>query len=375
MATETRARVTPRIIGRLRLAAQGLLAGGFPSVPDAVRAMTAMQAQDLQAVLWAVGLRVPGAGVSDVRAALDAGTVVRSWPMRGTLHLLAPEDLRWILNITTPRLVQGMSSRHRQLEITAGDVEVCRKIALDLLSGATGDSGRPPGATRSELFAAFDAGAQPPTGQRGIHLLGLLCQSATLVPGPLDGNQQKFVAFDDWITTSRELDRDQGIAELLLRYLRSHGPATVRDFAWWSNTTLTEARAALALIRGDLVELEFGGTEYWMSPQTAALMDGPVPGQRTVIALPGFDEFILGYTDRSLVLPPEHAQKIVPGGNGVFKKAIVAGGEVVGTWARQGTGRTASYASEPFDASKPLGPATVAAFNRSIGQYEKFLAS
>lgn len=336
--------------------------------------MTAMQAQDLQAVLWAVGLRVPGAGVNDVRAALNSGAVVRSWPMRGTLHLLAPEDLRWILNITTPRLVQGMSSRHRQLEITAGDVEVCKKIALDLLSGAPGDGSRR-GATRRELFEAFAAGGQPPAGQRGIHLLGLLCQSATLVPGPLDGNQQKFVAFDDWITTSRDLDRGQGIGELLLRYLRSHGPATVRDFAWWSNITLTEARAALVLIRGEVVKLEFGGTDYWMSPQTAELLDGRVPGQRTVLALPGFDEFILGYTDRSLVLPPEHAQKIVPGGNGVFKKAIAAGGEVVGTWARQGTGRTGSYGPEPFDTSKPLDPAIVAGFNRSIRQYEKFLAS
>jgi hypothetical protein len=379
MATETRARVTPRIIGRLRLASQGLLGGGFRSVPDAVRSMTAMQAQDFQAALWAVGLRVPGAGMSEVRAALDSGTVVRSWPMRGTLHLLAPEDLRWILNITTPRLVQGMASRHRQLEITAGDVDACRKIALDLLSGGphAGDpgDGRRRGATRRELFEAFEAGGQPPTGQRGIHLLGLLCQSATLVPGPLDGNQQKFVAFDDWISISRDLDREEGIAELLLRYLRSHGPATVRDFAWWSNTTLTEARAASASVRGELVELEFGGTQYWMSPQAAELLDGPVPGQRTVLALPGFDEFVLGYTDRSLVLPPEHAQKIVPGGNGVFKKAIVAGGEVVGTWARQGTGRTASFAAEPFDTSKPLGSATMAEFNRSIAQYERFLES
>lgn len=374
MATQTRTRVTPRIIGRLRLASQGLLAGGFPSVADAVRGMTALQAQDLQAALWAVGLRVPGAGMRDVRAALDSGTVVRSWPMRGTLHLLAPEDLRWILNITTPRLVQGMASRHRQLEISAGDVEVCRKIALDLLSGAPSDDSRR-GATRRELFEAFEAGGQPPAGQRGIHLLGLLCQSATLVPGPLDGNQQRFVAFDDWITTSRELGREEGIAELLLRYLRSHGPATVRDFAWWSNTTLTEARAALTSIRGELVELELGGTEYWMSPRTAELLHGPVPGQRTVLALPGFDEFVLGYTDRSPVLPPEHAPKIVPGGNGVFKKAIVAGGEVVGTWARQGTGRTASFIPEPFDTSKPLSPATMAGFNRSIAQYERFLAS
>lgn len=374
MGAATKARVTSKVMGRLRMASQGLLGGGFSSVPEAVRSMTAMQAQDLQAALWAVGLRVPGAGLSDVRAALEAGAVVRSWPMRGTLHLLAPQDLRWILNITTARLVQGMLSRHRQLEITAGDVDVCRKIALDLVAEGREVSGTP-GATRGELFAAFDAGGQSPAGQRGIHLLGLLCQSASLVPGPLEGNQQKFVAFDEWITTSRDLGREEGIAELLLRYLRSHGPATVRDFAWWSNTTLTEARAALASVSGELVELEFGGASYWLSPGTAALLDDGVPGQRTVLALPGFDEFILGYTDRSLVLPPEHAQKIVPGGNGVFKKAIVSGGEVIGTWGRQGNGRAAAVVPVPFDDAKPLGPATLAAFNRAAERYERFLAT
>jgi hypothetical protein len=267
-----------------------------------------------------------------------------------------------------------MSSRHRQLEIAGSDVDVCRKVALDLVSGGRGVSGGQ-GATRGELFAAFDAAGQPPTGQRGIHLLGLLCQSASLVPGPLDGNQQKFVAFDDWITSSRDLGREEGIAELLLRYLRSHGPATVRDFSWWSGIPLTEVRAALPAVSGELVGLEFGGTSYWLSPETAALLDDGVPGQRTVLALPGFDEFVLGYTDRSLVLPPEHAQKIVPGGNGVFKKAIVAGGEVVGTWARQGTGRSGSFVPVPFDVSKPLGPATLAGFNRSAARYERFLAS
>ena len=150
MGAATKIRVTAKIMGRLRMASQGLLGDGFSSVPEAVRSMTAMQAQDLQAALWAVGLRVPGAGLSDVRAALEAGAVVRSWPMRGTLHLLAPEDLRWILNITSARLVQGMSSRHRQLEITAGDVDVCRKIALDLVFEG-GEVSATPGATRGAV--------------------------------------------------------------------------------------------------------------------------------------------------------------------------------------------------------------------------------
>ncbi|RAM35977.1 winged helix DNA-binding domain-containing protein [Arthrobacter globiformis] len=368
MAATVRIRVTPKVMGRLRLASQGLLGAGFSGVPEAVRSMTAMQAQDLQAALWAVGIRVPGAGVSDVRRALDDGSVVRSWPMRGTLHLLAPEDLRWILSITTARMVQGTAGRHRQLEITGSDIDACRDVALKLVDGGRA-------ASRGELFAAFEAAGQPTKEQRGIHLLWMLCQSATLVPGPLDGNQQKFAAFGHWITMSRDLGREEGVAELLLRYLRGHGPATLRDFAWWSSIPLTEVRRALPAVNSELVELEYDGTQYWMSPEAAALLDDGVPGQRSVLALPGFDEFVLGYTDRSIVLPPEHAQKIVPGGNGVFKKAVVAGGEVTGTWARQGSGRKAAVVPVPFDEAKPLGPAALAGFRRAAERYERFLAS
>src|SRR5687768_2749597 len=164
MATETRTRVTARIIGRLRLASQGLLGGGFGSVPEAVRGMTALQAQDLQAALWAVGRRVPGAGLTDVRAALDNGTVVRSWPMRGTLHLVAPEDLRWMLELTAERLTRSIAGRHRELDIAWSDIEKCRDVALERVSGGGSLS-------RTELFEVFEAAGQPTTGQRGIHIL------------------------------------------------------------------------------------------------------------------------------------------------------------------------------------------------------------
>jgi hypothetical protein len=161
----------------------------------------------------------------------------------------------------------------------------------------------------------------------------------------------------------------------MLRYFRSHGPATVRDFAWWTQLPLPEVRAALEQVRGQLVELEFGGTGYWMSPEAEALLDDGVPGLRSVLLLPGFDEFLLGYQDRSLVLAPEHANKIVPGGNGVFKKTIVAGGEVVGTWARVGTGRSSAVVPELFDETRPLGAAAQVLFAKAAEQQLSFLTS
>ena len=193
--------------------------------------------------------------------------------------------------------------------------------------------------------------------------------------GPLAGNQQLVVAFDDWITESRTLDRSEGVSEWLLRYFRSHGPGTERDFAWWAGLPLTETRAALARVSDQLVELEFEGTRYWLSPETAALLDAGVPGQRTVLALPGFDEFLLGYADRSLVLPPEHAEKIVPGGNGVFKKTIVAGGGVIGTWAGPAGGRNPGVVPEPFDAVNGLRPAAQKSFELQAAKYRKYLGS
>jgi hypothetical protein len=366
MAAAIRGPLSRAVMGRLRLAAQGLVGPGFGSVPEAVRTMTAMQAQDLPASLWAVGLRVPGSRLTDVRAALDSGEVVRSWPMRGTLHLLAPEDLKWVLEITSARLIKGLAGRHRELGISAADIDAAADAALLRVAGGVA-------ASRGELFEAFEQAGQSTLGQRGIHLLAMLCQLGLLVQGPLAGNQQLIVAFDDWITESRTLERAQGIAEWLVRYLRSHGPATERDFAWWSGIPLTETRAALAEVRHLLVDLEYEGRTYWLAPETAALLDDGVPGRRGVLILPGFDEFILGYTDRSIALPAHHADKIVPGGNGVFKKTMVAGGEVVGTWSAPRNGRSVAAVAEPFDGADGLRPAARKSFELRAAEYRRFL--
>lgn len=372
-------RISRKTMGRLRLVSQRLVpvpAGpaqsgepgpGVPgSIAGTVRWMTAMQAQDLQAAMWAVGARVPGAGLSDVRSALDAGAVVRSWPMRGTLHLVAPEDLRWMLGLTADRLTKSIASRHRELEINWADIEKCRDIALERIA-ADGP------ASRAELFGVFDAAGQPTRGQRGIHILGTLCRHGWLVLGPLDGNQQLFAAFENWIPVSRSLSREEAVSEFLLRYLRSHGPATLRDFAWWTQLPLTEVRAAFEDVKDQLVELGYDGTSYLLSPETASLLDAGVTGQRSVLLLPGFDEFVLGYQDRSLVLAAEHAGKIVPGGNGVFKKTLVAGGEVIGTWSRSGTGPRAAVVPELFDGLQPLGPVATAAVAKAAQRYLAFL--
>lgn len=327
--------VTPATIARLRLGAQMILPTSTSPAPgpvDVVRWLTALQGQDFPGALWSIGLRAPGTTRVDVEAAFNSGEILRSWPLRGTLHVTAAEDLGWILSLTAERMVGAAAARHRQLEIVPADLDQVRELAFAVL--AAGEDAHVPKATRGELFAAFEAAGQPTKAQRGIHLLWLLCQERTLVQGPISGNAQFFVLSKDWIKNPRQLGREEALAELALRYFRSHGPATIADFQWWSKLTLKDINAGMAYASQQLESVTCNGADYWLAPETAAMLGGKAPGARSLVLLPGFDEFLLGYTDRSAALAPEHAQLTVPGGNGMFKATIVAGGKVAGTWRK-----------------------------------------
>lgn len=256
--------------------------------------------------------------------------------MRGTLHVTLAEDLGWIISLTAERMAKSMLTRHRQLEITTPDVEKVRELSLVLLERLGGR------VTRDELFAAWEQADQATKAQRGYHLLFLLCLQGTLVQGPMNseagnGNSQFFVSSEDWIKNPRTMDRGDALAELALRYFRSHGPATINDFQWWSKLMLKDIRAGLDVAAAGLATIECGGASYYLAPETAELLGGTVAGARSVILLPGFDEYLLGYTDRSAALAPEHAQLTVPGSNGMFKATVVTGGQVAGTWRKAQT--------------------------------------
>lgn len=333
--------VTPPVLARLRLAAQLILPSsiGPTSGPvDVVRWLTALQGQDFPGALWSIGLRVPGSTRADVEDAFNRGELVRSWPMRGTLHVTLAQDLGWILSLTRERMISALASRHRELEITTPDVEKVRELAIALLEQSGGR------ASRDALLTDFERAGQPVKAQRGIHLLFMLCLQGTLLQGPMNtgagnGNTQFFVRSEQWVKNPRVLEREQALAELCLRYFRSHGPATLKDFQWWSKLPLKDIKAGLDQVKNQLESVECNGVAYWLAPETAELLGGPgnrktVNGARSVLLLPGFDEYLLGYTDRSAALAPEHAPLTVPGNNGMFKATVVAGGKVAGTWRK-----------------------------------------
>jgi hypothetical protein len=330
-------------VGRLRLIAQCLAAPHPASVAEVVGRLTAVQAQDFPGALTSVALRTTNRLRKDVEAALDAGDIVRSWPMRGTLHLVAAEDLPWLLDLLGSRMLAGSATRRAGLGLDETTSARARDVAEAALSGGRA-------LRRLALFDAWTAAGISVEGQRGAHLLGYLAQTGVICLGPLDGAEQTFVLVEEWIRNPRQLSGEEALGELALRYFTGHGPATERDLARWAGIPLRDVRTGLVLARGRLDSIEVDGVEHLMDPETPDRLAASSDEADGVFLLPGFDEFVLGYGDRRAVLDPEFAERIVPGGNGMFRATVVHRGRIIGTWAWRGRGAGRTATATPFTA-------------------------
>lgn len=328
-------------VSLLRLVAQRIAGPGMATATEAVRWMTAMQAQDHNGAVTSVALRTAGGTRTVVEAALNAGEIVKSWPMRGTLHFIAAEDLPWMLELLTPRVITSTAAVHASLGIDSAMIDRARELAVDALAGGCQ-------LRRADLLAVWSEGGLDTSGQRGYHLLGHLAQTGTLCLGPVPHGESLIVAIEDWIPRPRRLQRAEALGEFALRYFRSHGPASIKDLARWGRLFAADARTGVALARPELACFELDGAEYFMDPQTPDLLTANRSDARGVFLLPGFDEFILGYGDRRAMLAAEFADRIVPGGNGVFRSTVVSDGQVVGTWKRVGSGAARAVSAMPF---------------------------
>ncbi len=351
-----------REVLRRRLEAQWVAPAKSATVAEVVGQLLALQAQDFAQASWAVGLRAAGSTRADLTAALDAGSIVRSWPMRGTLHFTLPGDLRWMLALTAPRTVRSMTKRHRDLGLDDAAFARASEVARTELSGGGTLS-------REEFTALVEAAGVATDGQRGMHLIWRLAHDGLICWGPARGTQQAMVLLDEWAPPTRELSREQALGEFVLRYLRGHGPATLKDFCWWSKLTVADAALGLDRVRDQLREIQLDGTVYWVTAD-----DAPAPASRVrpraFHALPGFDEYLLGYPSRAPALADEFASRIVPGENGVFLPMLVSHGTVVGTWKRAITARKVTVTPAPF---APLSAAEQQGFEREFRRFARFL--
>jgi hypothetical protein len=328
-------------VARLRLRNQRLASAPASSPADVVRGLGAVQAQDYLGSLWALGLRARRATEASVERAVADGSIVRSWPLRGTLHFVAAEDLRWMLELAASRTVARSASRYRQLELDEATFAKSNRV----LARALRDGKR---LTRPELAAELRRAGIPTDGQRLIHLLnrsaldGLTCYAARR------GKQFTFALLDEWAPGVRRLEHEESLAELAGRYFKSRGPATLRDFVWWSGLTAADARAGLELAQPRLSREVFDGETYWLASSAPDVRDD-APG---AFLLPAFDEYTVAYKDRGAVLDPSHAP-LVNAGGGILGPTVVVGGRVVGTWKRELKKDSVVVSTNLFVALKP----------------------
>ena len=328
-------------IAQQRLVSQRIEGKQCATAEEVVRWMGAMQAQDYGQALWAIGVRMQAATVADVERAIADGTIVRTWPIRGTLHFVLAEDAKWMVKLSEERMIAGDGRRLEQLELDAMTIGRAEEALCDALEGGKR-------LARPDVMRLWEEAGISTTGQRGYHLLWHIAQRGVICVGPMLGKQQTFALLDEWAPAARELAREEALAELANRYFVSHGPATLQDFAGWAGLTLTDARAGLegAKSGSGLVAERREGQEYVRAGAEAP--DVTADMALGVHLLPGFDEYLLGYKDRSAVLAAEDAQKVVPGGNGMFLPMLVVGGQVVGTWKRTVRKNRVDIALKPF---------------------------
>jgi len=346
-------------IARRRLLTQRVSKTAFMRPEDVVGWLGAVQAQDYLGALWAVGLRLREGTERDVERALAERAIVRTWPMRGTLHFVAADDARWMTELLARRPAAAGAGRLRSFGIDEAVLARARRVLEKRLAGGAC-------LTRPATYRVLEEAGIPAGEQRGLHIVWRLAQECVVCFGPREGKQQTFVLFDEWLPRAKRLPRDEALGTLATRYFTGHGPATLADFTWWSGLTVADARRAVAIAGESLWGVELDGERYWSARGTPPRLAAGA----AVHVLPPFDEMLVGYTDRSASVDAAVARKVIAGG--IFLPVVVVDGRVVGTWRRKTERAAVACTLVPF---LPWSQATQRAAGRALERYATFLGT
>lgn len=337
----------PDSLRRLRLHHQWLARPAKRHPAEIVAHFGAVQAQDFAMAKWALALRSQDLTDAQAGGAFDAGKILRTHALRATWHFVTPADIRWLLQLTGPRIRAQMQYNDRLHGVDAAQLRRCRKVIARALRGGNF-------LTRDELQAEF---ARHRISIAGTGLAQVMIHAeldALVCSGPRRGKQSTYALLDERVPTGPILDREAAIAELARRYFRSHGPATDRDFSWWSGLTLTDARAGIASLGREFACMIWDGSKYHF-------VAGAEPAAvRGAWLLPNYDEFTVAYADRSLVIGPDFPAARNPRSDPIFTNVILVNGLLAGTWRRTLTKREAKVSLSPFSSPAAAASRTIA---------------
>ena len=319
-----------------RLRNQALRQSSFATPGEVVAWHGAVQAQEYAPARWALGLRAPGVRDAAVDEALAQGTILRTHVMRPTWHFVVPRDIRWMQELTAPRVRAAMAPYDRKLELD-GPVFARSHKVLERALGEKSDR------TREELAEVLRRAGIRAQGHRLAHLMMRAEIDQVICSGPRRGKQFTYALIASRASRAKALPREEALAELALRYFRSHGPATVRDYSWWSGLTMPEARVGIELVKPVLEQEVLGGLTYWSVPQRAPRGSGAAPAY----LLPIYDEYMNAYRNRDLVVSPMRG--VDPVRRFVYNHYVVVDGRLAGSWLWTATGKGVLVTLAPFE--------------------------
>jgi hypothetical protein len=311
-------------ISEIRLLNQQVINSRFNSPQELVSYMGAMQAQDYNMSQWAVGVRLQDLTVKQVEEAMNKGEIIRTHVLRPTWHLVSSTDIYWMLELTASRIKATAKSRWKELGLD----EVTFKKSNAVIEKALRDGKH---LNRDEIRIELER-TIPIFDQRLSHLMfraeldGLVCS------GSINEKKQTYALLEERVPNSKIINREDALVELAKKYFRSHGPATLQDFVWWSGLSVTNAKKGMEMIRGEFIAEKIDEQVYWFPDSSHGTVNGGNP-EEVVQLLPAYDEFIISYKDRSASIPFTEQKKTISN-NGLFRPVIVLNGQVAGTWKR-----------------------------------------
>jgi len=309
-------------VAQRRLANQLLTTRGLEHAVDVVRTLGAVQAQDYAGAKWALAQRMRRATDASIERELSAGHILRTHVLRPTWHFVAPADIRWMLALTAPRVNQAMAYHGRINELTPSIVRRSHDAIAKALSGGKH-------LTRAELAVALDrARIGNANGQRLAHLVMRAELDAIICSGARRGNQFTYALLDERVPPAASMERDEALLELSRRYFSTRGPATAKDFAWWSGLAMSDVKRALQIAEPELEKVTLGENVMWFVPSRTPKR---VPSAHL---LPNYDEYFIGYKDRNAIGERIGHVKAVIGGDARISNVVFVDGQLVGGWKR-----------------------------------------
>lgn len=348
--------MTQHDIARFRLLSQQINEPEIKSASEMVAYFGAIQGQEYAQTKWSLGLRIPHLKDSDIEKDFTEGRILRTHLLRPTWHFVSPDDIRWLLLLTAPRVDAINNYMYKKMELDSATFHACNDILIRELEGGIH-------LTREKLNEAFGKKGIEAEGTRltcimmKAELDGLLCSGAR------QGNQFTYALLEERVKPAKEKNKEEALVELTKRYFLSRGPATVKDFSVWSGLTLTDCKKGVEMMKGHFVAEKIGEDVYYFSPKITTVQKD----FEQLHLVPIYDEMIMGYKNRDALL--QFKNTLGPRQKLRFDNTILFDGQVTGSWRRKIKPKTIEL---EYEFLKPLDKKQEVEFEKAILRFQEF---